>query len=281
VLTRLVFGGLAAGLLACASAPPPGPAEPFEARLSGDAIVLLGEVHDNPAHHRRRLALLERALARGWRPALLMEQLDRDDQRAIDQARCDSPAHPERAVELAPGWPPGFYRPFVALASRHHLPLVAANLSQADAKRIAREGQSVVFTPAELAALGLDRPPPEDWQAAQEQEIHAGHCHALPPESWPMLARVQFARDAVMASFVRAHADRGVVLLAGNGHVRRDLGVPRWLPPGLQARSFVVGYLEEGADPPPDAFDAVVVTTPAEREDPCAAFKSVKSGDGV
>jgi uncharacterized iron-regulated protein len=277
-LTRPVLAGLAAGLLACANAPPGRPLEPFEARLSGDAIVLLGEVHDNPAHHRRRLALLERALARGWRPALLMEQLDRDDQRAIDQARRDAPAHPERAIELAPGWPPGLYRPFVALATRYRLPLVAANLSQVDAKQIAREGLGVVFTPAAMAALGLDRPLPEDWQAAQEQEIHAGHCYALPPESWPMLARVQFARDAVMAGFVRAHADRGVVLLAGNGHVRRDLGVPRWLPPELQARSVVVGYLEEGADPPPGAFDAIVITPPAEREDPCAAFES---GDGV
>jgi uncharacterized iron-regulated protein len=207
-----------------------------------------------------------------------MEQLDRDDQRAIDQTRRDSPAHSERNIELAPGWPPGFYRPFVALATRYHLPLVASNLSQADAKQIAREGLGVVFTPAETSALGLDRPLPEDWQAAQEQEIHAGHCYALPPESWPMLARVQFARDAVMAGFVRAHADRGVVLLAGNGHVRRDLGVPRWLPHELQARSVVVGYLEEGADPPPGAFDAIVITPPAEREDPCAAFES---GDGV
>lgn len=270
-LTRMVFGALVACLFACASPPPP---EPFEHRLSGDALVLLGEVHDNPAQHRRRLALLERALARGWRPALLMEQLDREDQRAVDRARRAAPAHPERIIELAPpGWEAGFYRPFVALAARYQLPLVAANLSRADAKRIAREGLGVVFTPDELATLGLDLPLSDDWQAAQEQEIHAGHCYALPPESWPALARVQFARDAVMAGFVRTNADRGVVLLAGNGHVRRDLGVPRWLPPALQARSFVVGYLEAGSEPPEGAFDAVVVTPRAEREDPCAAFE--------
>jgi uncharacterized iron-regulated protein len=77
-----------------------------------------------------------------------------------------------------------------------------------------------------------------------------------------------------MAGFVRAHADGGVVLLAGNGHVRRDLGVPRWLSPELQARTFVVGYLEEGSGQPTGAFDAVVTTTPAEREDPCAAFET-------
>ncbi len=263
---------VAASLLAgCASAPPP---EPFEARLAGDAIVLLGEVHDNPAHHRLRLAVLERALARGWRPALLMEQLDREDQGAIDRLRREAPAHPERVLDLAPpGWRVSDYRPFVALAARYGLPLVAANLSREDAKRISREGLDAVFSAEGLAALGLDRPLPEDWQAAQEQEIHAGHCYALPAESWPALAAVQFARDALMAQLVREHAGRGVVLLAGNGHVRRDLGVPRWLPPPLRARTLAVGYLETGSEPPPGAFDAVVVTERATRPDPCAAFR--------
>ncbi|MEN8158576.1 MAG: ChaN family lipoprotein [Myxococcota bacterium] len=262
------------GLVACAGAPPA--LEPFEARLAGDAIVLLGEVHDNPAHHAQRLALLERAVARGWRPALLMEQLDREQQRAIDGVYRETRAHPERAIETPPGWDHAFYRPFIALALRYRLPLVAANVSREDAKRIAREGLGAVFTPEELAELGLDVPRPADWQAAQEREIDAGHCHALPPEVWPSLARVQFARDAVMAALLAKHAEHGAVLLAGNGHVRRDLGAPRWLSPELQRRTFVVGYLETGSEPPPGAFDAVVVTEPAEREDPCAAF-----GNGV
>jgi uncharacterized iron-regulated protein len=276
-LIALLRGALSAsllGLAACATAPPP--VEPFEARLAGDAIVLLGEVHDNPTHHAKRLALLERALARGWRPALLMEQLDREQQRTIDDVYRETRAHPERAIETPAGWKAGFYRPFIALALRYRLPLVAANVSREDGKRIAREGLEAVFTPEELAALGLDRPRPEDLQAAQEREIDAGHCNALPPEAWPSLANVQFARDALMARLLAEHAERGAVLLAGNGHVRRDLGVPRWLPPALQRRTFVVGYLEAGSEPPPGAFDAVVVTEPAERKDPCAVFR-----DGV
>jgi hypothetical protein len=60
--------------------------------------------------------------------------------------------------------------------------------------------------------------------------------------------------------------------MAGNGHVRRDLGVPRWLAPAEQARAFAVGFLEQGDEPPPGAFDAVVYTPRAERPDPCAAF---------
>jgi uncharacterized iron-regulated protein len=77
-----------------------------------------------------------------------------------------------------------------------------------------------------------------------------------------------------MAAALREHS-AGVVLLAGNGHVRRDLGVPRWLSAADQARVFAVGFLEEG-DPEglAEAFDAVVHTARAERSDPCAAFES-------
>jgi uncharacterized iron-regulated protein len=263
---------LAALVTACASAPR---SERWEERLRDDAIVLLGEVHDNAEQHRLRLELLRRAFSAGWRPALAMEQLDREQQPAIERARREKPGDAQHVIDVAApanGWNWDFYRPFVALALEFDVPLVAANVSGADARRIAREGYAAVFDPARLTGLGLERPIESDWQAAQEREIDAGHCHALPRASWPGMARVQFARDAVMADLLREHAGRGVVLLAGNGHVRRDLGVPRWLPKEVQGRALAVGYLEEGDAPAPGAFDAVVYTPRAKRDDPCAAF---------
>lgn len=256
---------------ACAGAPRP---EPFEQRLRGDAIVLLGEVHDNAEQHRLRLGLLRRAFDAGWRPAIAMEQLDREQQAEIERARRERPGDAQHVIDVAAanGWSWDSYRPFVELALTFDVPLIAANLSNADAKRIVRGGYTAVFDAATLAALGLDRRISPDWQAAQESEIDAGHCHALPSSSWPAMARVQFARDALMAAALRGHAT-GVVLLAGNGHVRRDLGVPRWLSAADQARAFAVGFLEEGA--PKElaaAFDAVVHTARAERKDPCADF---------
>jgi len=264
---------LAALLAACASDPG---REPWEPRLAGDSIVLLGEVHDNAEQHRLRLALLRRAFAAGWRPALAMEQLDRERQPELERARRERPGDAQHVIDAAApasGWSWDFYRPYVALALEYDVPLVAANLSSADAKKIVRGGLASVFEAAGLTRLGLDRKVPSDWQAAQEREIDAGHCHALPRSSWPAMAQVQFARDAVMAAALREHAPRGVVLLAGNGHVRRDLGAPRWLPPEEQARAFAVGFLEEGDEPAAGAFDAVVYTARAERPDPCAAFQ--------
>jgi uncharacterized iron-regulated protein len=264
---------LAVVFTACASGPRP---VPWEQRLRGDAIVLLGEVHDNAEQHRLRLELLRRAFAAGWRPAIAMEQLDHEQQAEIERARRERPGDAQHVIDVVAtaGWSWDSYRPFVELALEFDVPLIAANLSSADAKKIARGGYAAVFDTARLAELGLERPIAPDWQAAQEQEIDAGHCHALPSSSWPAMARVQFARDAVMASVLRRQAS-GVVLLAGNGHVRRDLGVPRWLSAADQTQVFAVGFLEEG-DPegPAAAFDAVVRTARAERADPCAAFET-------
>jgi hypothetical protein len=131
-----------------------------------------------------------------------------------------------------------------------------------------------VFDAERIAALGLDRSIDPVWLAAQEHEIDAGHCHMLPQAMLPAMTRAQFARDAVMADVLQRHAAHGIVLLAGNGHVRRDLGVARWLPPAEQARVFAVGFLEDGGPPwPVGAFDAVVRTPAADRPDPCAGFK--------
>ena len=72
-----------------------------------------------------------------------------------------------------------------------------------------------------------------------------------------------------MARLVARHAGRGVVLLAGNGHVRSDIGVPRWLPADLRPRTRVVGALEAGSTEPA-AYDTVLRTAAQTRPDPCA-----------
>jgi uncharacterized iron-regulated protein len=159
------------------------------------------------------------------------------------------------------------------------VPLLAANLSPADTRRIVRGGLGARFDPARLHELGLDRPVDPGWQRAQEQEIDRGHCGVLPASQWARMANAQFARDAAMAEVLRQRARGGhaVVLLAGNGHVRRDIGVPRWLDmtggAGIATRVFAVGLLEQDdTQPPPSAFDAVLRTKVAERPDPCAEF---------
>jgi uncharacterized iron-regulated protein len=258
---------------------------PWEDRLRGDAIVLLGEVHDNPAQHGLRLEVLRRAFEAGWRPAIAMEQFDREHQSDIERARMERPldanyliekAAPDHGKSINGGWNWEYYRPFVALALQYDVPLLSANLSHRDAQKMIQLGYSAVFDDSMVHRLGLDGEL-SSLLLAQEKEIDVGHCHTLPKELLPAMARAQLARDAVMAGILREHAAQGVVLLAGDSHARRDIGVPSWFDPPTLARVFAVAFLERGDPaPPPSAFDAVVTTDAASRPDQCATLRPRK-----
>ncbi|HJW11276.1 MAG TPA: ChaN family lipoprotein, partial [Albitalea sp.] len=162
----------AAGALAGCATPP---AAPWEARLQRDALVLLGEVHDNPEQHRLRLAVLRRALRSGWRPAIAMEQFDTDRQADIDRARVERPGDAQHLIAQASaargGWDWDHYRPIVALALEFDLPLRAANLPASVANRLVRGDYAAVLGEPRVRELGLMPPPDADWQAAQQREI--------------------------------------------------------------------------------------------------------------
>jgi uncharacterized iron-regulated protein len=249
--------------------------------MRGVPVVLLGELHDNPAHHALRAQALARRIAAGERPALAIEQRDRDRQADVDRARRERPRDADWLIAQAggDGWDWPAYRPLVALALEHDLPIVAANLSRAEASRVVREGFGAVFDAPLRARHGLDALPPALLDA-HAREVDAGHCGLMPAAMLVPMARAQVARDVALAEAIAPHAARGVVLIAGNGHVRRDLGVPRWLPAEAGVRA--IGLLERGAReaPPAGAFDRVVATEAVPREDPCEALRARMRGQG-
>lgn len=259
---------LIAALSGCAATMPT--PETVSRAFSGKSYVLLGEVHDSAAAQRQRLQALTRAVEAGWRPAIAMEQFDRERQADIDRARRTRPRDVDYLIAQAAGdksgWDWDLYKPVIALALQYDLPLLAANLSRADAFRIVRNGYGEVFAPDQLTALGLDKPLPQDIASAQTAVLDAGHCGHFPKAMLPGMLDAQAARDAVMAQTLRPYAQRGAVLIAGNGHVRRDIGVPRWLP-GDATRVLSVGYLE--TDSPDAGFDTVVRVPTMDRDDPC------------
>ena len=264
--------GLAWLLVGCVIPPAPTPASSrLVAALGSQPIVLLGEVHDNPAQHALRALALRRHLADGARPVLLMEQFDRERQAALDGALARADATADTVIEAgspAPdraGWDWRLYRPYIALALEYRLRIVAANVSRADARRVMAQG---------LSALGFDPAVPPDLATAQALAIVDGHCGALDTAQARPLVAAQVARDQFMARAVEAHARDGVVLLAGNGHVRSDIGVPRWLAAGQRERSVAIGLVEAGSAGAA-AYDIAIETPAQPRPDPCAGFSGI------
>jgi len=271
---RLTFAAVAAvWLTGCASGAKP-PAPVAVAAVDATAAVwLLGEVHDNPQGHKLRYELLRRRVEAGWRPAIVMEQFDRENQGKLDQAMKGC-ADAQCVIQVAGGarWDWQLYYPVIQLALTWQLPLVAGNLSRDDASRVVRDGVASSFDPQSVKAWRLDQPLPAAIRSAQQEEIVAGHCHMLPEMMVGGLVDAQVARDIWMAKIVLDQRPRDVVLIAGNGHVRKDIGVGYWIrqvQPALAVRS--VGYLEERAAD--GRYDSVQILAPQQRSDPCQQVK--------
>ncbi|WP_395402472.1 ChaN family lipoprotein [Pseudoduganella sp. UC29_106] len=236
-------------------------------------VLLLGEVHDNAQGHKLRFDELKRRVEAGWRPVIAMEQFDRDKQERLDSAQKGClDASCLIKVMSGPGWNWQLYHPVIQLALDNHLPLIAANLSRSEASRVVRDGVASSFDAATVSAYKLDKPLPAELRKAQEREIKEGHCDMLPDMMIPGMVDAQVARDIWMAKLIREQQPRDVVLIAGNGHVRKDIGVPRWLnvtEPKLNVR--VIGFVEPDQMRLP--FDEVRKLDVQKRQDPCAGLK--------
>jgi len=272
LLPLLLVGALLGGCAIYKKNPRPVPAA-SGATKGNPQVLLLGEVHDNRAGHLQRYEELRQRVEAGWRPVIAMEQFDRQDQDLLNAAQngCMDAGCVIRVMDRK-GWDWQQYYNILQLALDHKLPLVAVNLSRADASKVVRDGLASSFDAQTVAEYRLGEPVSADWRKAQEREIQAGHCNMVPAMMLPGMVDAQMARDVWMAKLIRDQQPRDVVLIAGNGHVRKDIGVPRWLATyGAKLTIETIGYVEGGAAK--GQFDEVKVVPAVKRPDPCAKFK--------
>jgi len=246
-------------------------------------FLLLGEVHDNPAGHTKRLEDLRKYLDQGMRPAIAMEQFDADRQTTLDIAMMHCPT--AACVAQMAGdaqWDWAFYEPVIDLVRQYQLPLLGANLSREGAMRVAKQNQWSPSLGADVITyFGLDRSLPEAVIQGQQVAIEEGHCGTLPPGLVPKMVKAQVARDVQMAWVMAQASSRtgAVVLLAGNGHVRKDIGVPVWLVQTPNVTIEAVAYVERDPNSSVDLDDVVhhvdrVVFVPVHaRPDPCESLR--------
>lgn len=206
--------------------------ETLAERVIAARFVLLGEIHDNKTQHQIQMRLLERLVRGGKRPALVMEQYDRDQQKNIDDI-VTSDADLEVKVQglgalMGKGWEWHSYEPMVRFAVNEHLPIVAGNLSRTELRLVSRNGFGALGE-GEEKRLALE----SVWTPERDElllhDIFEGHCRKVPEHVVVAIAKSQRARDAVMADVLLRYRERGAVGIMGNGHARLDMAVPLYL----------------------------------------------------
>ena len=253
--------------------------------LDSSRIVLLGEKHDNPDHHRLQQNILRYLLASDRVGAVSFEMMDSefDDRLAeLKVQQFDSLTQLKDHLQWDDkGWDWSFYGPLIADTHAAGIDVRSANISRAQVGEV--YGQ-----PLDPAIFGV-----MDEQAIEQLniEIEESHCNMLPASQFPAMVRVQQARDHAMATSLSANdsSDRINVLIAGNYHVRQDLGAPKYLlalEPTIQRGEVVslailevspesddpVDYLQAYSELLP--FDYVWFTPAISDEDYCASLRT-------
>ena len=259
-------------------------------RIAEARYVLLGEKHDNPDHHVLQARMIQALTSAGRRPVVAFEMFTPSQAAALGGYLV---AHPRNAAGIgqavnwkASGWPAwAMYEPIAQAALDAGLTIVAANLDDDRVRAVSRQGVATLDG-AFAQRHGLDQPLPESVREAMAEEIRDSHCGHAPADRVAAMIGAQRARDAQMAeTLLTAAPNDGAVLIAGDGHVRNDYGVPayvRRIDPGARTVSIALvevdarranaeSYAERFGGRLP--FDYVWFTPAVEDEDPCEKFK--------
>ena len=257
--------------------------EEFTSAIEESRYLILGEKHDNPDHHELQLTILNHLLDLNLVSLVAFEMMDSDSQERLDTLHSaknqDSDALKEYLQWDEEGWEWPFYGPLIYSAYSSGVSIMASNLSNSRMMEI----------------YGLSELPPEldifddITRRRLANDIDESHCGLLPESQFPSMIRVQQGRDYSMAISLSSRKDELVkILIAGNYHARKDLGVPKYLMANdmsLAADSIVsVSFMEVNSnETEPTAYlemsgdmashDFLWFTPVVSEEDYCASLR--------
>ena len=181
-------------------------------------IVLFGEYHNNPIAHWLEVKLTKDLL--GKRSLILgAEIFERDNQDALD-GYLEGTIDQKGLDTLARLWKnyKTDYKPWVDLAKREKLPIVATNIPRKYANLVYKKGLQALDTlPSAERKWIVSLPFPYDGNLSQYEKMKKMARHN--PENLPM---AQAIKDATMAESIETHYKKGSLFLHLNGSYHSD-----------------------------------------------------------
>lgn len=252
--------------------------EPMLERLRAADIVVIGERHDNPAHHEWQARLISALAPKG----LAFEMVPRAKEDAANEVRAAGGDLAKALDWENSGWPAWeMYAPLFEAAPK--AVIAGGGLPRATLRASVSDGAAAAFGEGSLR-YQLEAPLTDEMQAEMETQQAEAHCGALPASMLAGMVEAQRLRDAAFADAALRLYDQGdgpVVLIVGNGHARTDRGAPLYLGRAAATLDVVaVGVLEVDNTPEGVPFDFSIYTRKHDRGDPCEAFlKSREKSD--
>jgi uncharacterized iron-regulated protein len=205
---------------------------PFEQliqRLAGIRVVYVGEHHTNPAHHQIQLRIIRALVEKGENIRVGMEMFDHTYAAVLDQwsaGDLDWKTFLQKTHWYA-NWrfDDSLYHDILAYIQKKHLKLIGLNIPFCIPPKIALGGlDSLSAYERSQLPQKIDTTQPE--HRAYLKRIFAMH-HLKGREDFENFYAAQCAWEDGMAEAVADHLDHAdMVVLVGDGHIKRKFGIP-------------------------------------------------------
>lgn len=194
--------------------------------LSQSQYLLIGEKHDNPDHHQIQKRLLNKLLQRN-ETRIVFEMLDNKQNTALEQLKpSDNLKQIKSKLNWSDsGWNWSDYGPLIQSAAQQQSEIRSGNIARPQLQEIYRNGPASIVKSDRFRSFSSVT---QEVRDTIQQLVYESHCKTMPLEHMTPMVNIQIARDASMASAMtdkisdRQHS----ILIAGNFHSRKDLGVP-------------------------------------------------------
>ena len=202
-------------------------------------LIFVGEQHDQFAHHWNQLRVMQALHATGKAFAVGLEMFRQPTQAVLDAYVA---GEINEAVFLKQShyfrdWAFDYnlYKPLLDFARLHHIPLIALNLPHALSKQVAMDGlQSVSTTQQAFLPDSFDLQQPH--YQTDLLTVFKQHQHEDTPfsqQDFNHFMQAQLIWDEGMAAraalFLQQNPQHTLLVLAGNGHIRHEYGIPQRL----------------------------------------------------
>jgi uncharacterized iron-regulated protein len=240
-------------------------------------VIYLGETHDSAEDHKKQLEIIQELYSldkqsatrirdrSDKKTAIAMEMFQRPSQNAINNYLAGKITEAELVkqteYEKRWGFPWELYAPILRFAKANNIPVLAINTPSEITRKVSRQGlESLTSEERKLIPPFSEiRTSPDEYRklvlAAFEAHQNAGHGKSKNLESF-FLAQVLWDETMAesIANFIKANPNYQVIVLAGQGHIVYDYGIPSRVKRRLQNNPRINNFIQRSIllSPPED-----------------------------
>jgi len=204
--------------------------------LMNRRVIFVGEKHDRFSHHVNQLWVIQKLHEAGAELGIGMEMFPKTSQKSLDAYLA---GHIDEKTFLKEshyfenwGYDYNLYKPIIDYAKKNHISIIALNIEGDISRKVARQGIDHLSA-QERKQLPAFLDLSDDQYRQDLQEVFALHDQQDDLQDFNLFYQAQTLWDETMAETAQYFLERfpyhKLVVLAGNGHIRKKYGIPERL----------------------------------------------------